>query len=71
MNNLKQQLCTLYRYYLLLTKTTAALSYHKVRGLYFLAVIFAATILLKGTFSRPAGVLQKHTYTSEWEFANC
>ena len=36
-------------YTILLTKTTAvqnevALSYHKVRGLYFLAVVFAATI---------------------------
>ena len=35
---------------ILLTKTTAArneiaLSYHKVRGLYFLAVVFAATIV--------------------------
>ena len=36
---------------ILLTKTTAAqnevaLSYHRVRGLYFLAVVFVATILL-------------------------
>ena len=36
---------------ILLTKTTAArngvaLSYHSVRGLYFLAVAFAATIVL-------------------------
>ena len=36
---------------ILLTKTTAArngvaLSYHRVRGLYFLAVVFAAIILL-------------------------
>ena len=35
---------------ILLTKTTAAqneiaLSYHRVRGLYFLAVVFAATIV--------------------------
>ena len=39
--------CKLYT--ILLTKTAAAqnevaLSYHKVRGLYFLAVVFAATI---------------------------
>ena len=27
------------------TETTAALSYHIVRGLYFLAVVFAATIV--------------------------
>ena len=32
-------------YYILPTKTTAALSYHRVRGLYFLAVVFAATIV--------------------------
>ena len=37
----------------LLTETTAvqngvALSYHSVRGLYFLAVVFAATIILSG-----------------------
>ena len=37
---------------ILLTKTTAAqnevaLSYYRMRGLYFLTVIFAATILLK------------------------
>ena len=37
--------------YILLTKTTAAqnevaLSYHRVRGLYFLAVVFVATIVL-------------------------
>ena len=36
-------------YTIILTKTTAAqievaLSYHRVRGLYFMAVIFAATI---------------------------
>ena len=36
----------------LLTKTTtaqneAALSYHGVRGLYFLAVVFVATIILQ------------------------
>ena len=30
--------------FILLTKTAAALSYHKVRVLYFLVVIFAATI---------------------------
>ena len=39
---------------ILLTKITftqneVALSYHRVRGLYFLAVIFAATILCSGT----------------------
>ena len=38
-------------YIILLKKTTAArsevaLSYHKVRGLYFLAVVFAATIIV-------------------------
>ena len=37
-------------YIILLTKTSAArnrvaLSYHSVRGLYFLAVVFAATIV--------------------------
>ena len=37
------------KYSILLTKTTAAqsedaLSYYKVRGLYFLAVVFVATI---------------------------
>ena len=37
--------------YILLTKTTAvqnkvALSYHRVRGLYFLAIVFAATIVV-------------------------
>ena len=36
--------------YILLTKTTAAqtedaLSYYRVRGLYFLAVVFVATII--------------------------
>ena len=36
--------------FILLTKTTAAqnevaLSYHKLRGLYFLAVVFVATII--------------------------
>ena len=41
---------------ILLTKTTAArneaaLSYHKVRGLNFLAVIFAATIIVISQFS--------------------
>ena len=30
----------------LVTKTTAALSYHQVRWLYFLAVVFAATIVV-------------------------
>ena len=29
---------------ILLTKTTATLSYHKVRGLYFLAVVFVKSI---------------------------
>ena len=38
-------------YYILLTKTTAArnevaLSYHRVRGLYFRAVVFVATIVM-------------------------
>ena len=43
-------LCITYRVYItLLTKATAAqnevaLSYHRVRGLYFLAVVFVATI---------------------------
>ena len=37
---------------MLLTKTTVAenevlLSYHRVRGLYFLAVVFAATIIVQ------------------------
>ena len=41
---------TLLHTYILLTKKTAAqnevaLSYHRVRGLYFLAVVFAATIV--------------------------
>ena len=31
--------------YILPTETTAALSYYAVRGLYFLAVVFAATIV--------------------------
>ena len=40
----------LLRYYILLTKITAlqnevALNYHSLRGLYFLAVIFAVTIV--------------------------
>ena len=39
---------------ILLTKTTAAqnevaLSYHKVRGLYFLAVVFVRSIVTYGT----------------------
>ena len=39
-------------YIILLTKTTAAqnedaLSYHRMRGLYFLATVFVATILTK------------------------
>ena len=42
---------------ILLTKTTAAqnevaLSYHIVRGLYFLAVVFVATIVLSETYLR-------------------
>ena len=42
--------CLSYGEYVFLTKTTAArnevtLSYHSVRGLYFLAVVFATTIV--------------------------
>ena len=41
---------------ILLTKTNAAgnevaLSYHRVRGLYFLGVVFTATIVLKDVFT--------------------
>ena len=32
--------------YILLIKTTAALSYHKVRGLYFVAVAFVRSIII-------------------------
>ena len=40
---------------ILLTKTTAAqsedaLSYYRMRGLYFLAVVFAATIVFNGFY---------------------
>ena len=43
--------------YILLTKTTTAqtevtLSYHRVRGLYFLAVIFAATMYREPNLAR-------------------
>ena len=31
---------------ILLTKTRAALSYHRVRGLYFQAAVFAVTIVM-------------------------
>ena len=31
--------------HIIFTKTTVALSYHRMRGLYFLAVVFAATIV--------------------------
>ena len=49
-NNTLQVLSKAFRTYILITKTTAAqnevaLSYHKLRGLYFLAIIFAATII--------------------------
>ena len=45
---------------ILLTKTTAAqngvaLSYHSVRGIYFLAVVFAVTIKAKQCFTVPRG----------------
>ena len=47
--------CINYNATLLLTKTTAArngvaLTSHSVRGLYFLVVVFAATIMLAGMF---------------------
>ena len=42
--------CFCEKYIILLTKTTGAqnegaLSYHRMRGLYFLAVVFVATIV--------------------------
>ena len=55
-------------YIILLTKTTAAqnevaLSYHKVRGIYFLAVFFAATIYILGV--RETGHFNIKTVTPE------
>ena len=47
------------KYYIFLTKITVtqsetALSYHRVRGLYFLAVIFAVTIIPKPFVTYPS-----------------
>ena len=44
--------------HILLTKTTAAqnevaLSYHRARGLYFLAVVFVATTVLRSIYGLP------------------
>ena len=42
------------------TQNEVALSYHKVRGLYFVAVIFAATIILSDAYSLNNAVSPLH-----------
>ena len=61
--------CAVTRYTILLTKTTAsqnevALSYHNVRGLYFLAFVFVGTIIYNMQSLFTAYIVYKYIHNS-------